>query len=418
MTSRITSAISRHRNSMRRPNIGGLKDTIQALTGSDGTYGSNEYIHKNFFDEENYQSIIKCLDGGHEISTDLLEYMQDYYDLLQDFIHRLTSYSNKWKSKLKHQSSLSSYHTTKRAQIQTVRSPEKLAQLLQARCDAIQPVISKYKKQVEKMYPSERLSTVRKHYRTDVMKKLFKNAHSPLIKLSEKLEKLHEQEKRAQKALLDAKIQCQNLGLDETTSKNKLTRANDHQETKQSELQAIQDKIARIEKEYNQERETYLEKATEIYQQCRELEQERLDQIRQTLIEFTQATNSSEYSSEQDAIYEDLLLKIKTEQDTLVDLDFWAQTYHVNILTKSISSESNQNDDHNENIESQTTTQKTKKSPKNEAANLTTIEENTTQSVVEDQEEKSVADKTSTSAKTKPKKKKNNTAEPTTPDTK
>jgi hypothetical protein len=413
MTSNIKSALLRRTGSLRHSNISGLRDSIRI---GDGSYGSNEYIHKNFFDDDNYRWIIKCLDGGYEISTDLTEYMQDYHDLLQDFIHRLISYSTKWKSKLKHQSTLSSYHTTKRAQFQTIRSPEKLAQIIQTRCDAIQQVIATYKKQVDKMYPSERFGTVRKHYRADTMKKSFKNAHSYLSKISDELDKLREKEKKAQEALREAKIQCQNLELNETTSKSKLIRAHDNEDDKQRELQSIKDKIAGAEQEYNRQQELYREKATEIYQQCRELEQERLDQIRQTLIKFTQAIHTSEYSNEQNAIYDDLLTSIKSEQDTLGDLEFWAQTYHVNILMKSISSETNQNDDDNENIESQTTTRKTKKSHKNETTNLTTIEENTNQSTTENQEEQSVVDKTTTSAKTKGKKKRNSTAEPTSPD--
>jgi hypothetical protein len=343
--------------------------------------------------------------------------MEDYCHLLQDITHRLTSYSNKWKSKLKHQSSLSSYHTTKRAQLQTVCSPEKLAQLIQTRYDAIQPVIAAYKKQVERMYPSERFGTVHKHYRSSEMERSFKNAYSYLRRVSDKLEKLREQEKKTQVALRDAEIQCQNLELNEMTSESKRIRANDHQEKIQDELETIKAKIALTEEQYNQEQETYRKKATEIYQRCRELEKERLDQIQNTLIQFTEAIHSSEYSNEQDQIYEDLLSNIKSQQDTLVDLDFWARTYRVHVSTKSISSEMNQNEnDDNENTESQTTTQKTKNSDTNETSNLTTIEENTNQSVAEDQEEQSVPDKTSTSTKTKPKKKKNSTATPTTPD--
>jgi hypothetical protein len=332
--------------------------------------------------------------------------MENYYELLQDISNRLMSYSKKWKSKLKHQSSLSSYHTTKRAQLQTVRSPEKLAQHIQTHCNAIQRVITAYKQQVNKMYPSERFSTVHKHYRSDEMERSFKNAYSHLRRVSDKLKSLREREKKAEDALRDANIQYQNLELNETTSKSKLSRAHDDQENKQRELQNIKDKITRTEEEYSQEREIYREKATEIYQQCRVLEQERLDQIRETLLKFIEAIHSPEYSTEQDAIYENLLSNIKSQQDTRTDLDFWAEAYRVSVPAKPISSETNENDDDNDITESQ----------QNEIAHLTTIEEDTNQLVVEDQEEQSVVDRTTTSAKTKSKKKRNNTAEPSTPD--
>jgi len=394
--------------------------------GNSDYYATNVCNGKNFLDGKNYRWIIKCIDDGksfcnnyfniifflfifiigYGISTDFIEYMQNYCELLQDISNRLTSYSNKWKSKLKHQSSLSSYHTTKRAQLQVVRSPEKLAQLIQTRCDAIQKVITAYKKEVNRMYPSERFTTIRKHYRSNEMERSFKNAYSYLRRVSDRLENLREREKKAEDALREAKIQCQNLELNETTSKNKLSRANDNQENKQRELQSIKENIIRTEEEYNQERETYREKATEIYQRCRVLEQERLDQIRDTLLQFIQAIHPSEYSTEQDAIYENLLSNIDSQQDTLADLDFWAQTYRVSVLAKPVPLDTNETDDDNDITESQ----------QNETADLTPIEENTDQLVVEDQEEQSVPDRTTTSRKTKPKKKKNNTAEPSTPD--
>jgi hypothetical protein len=344
--------------------------------------------------------------------------MQDYYDLQQDVSHRLTSYSNKWRSKLNHQASLSSYNTTKRAQLQTVRAPEKLVPLIKSRSDAIQEVINTYKKQVERMYPTERFGTVHKHYRSSDMEKLFKNAYSPLSKVSKKLKALHITKKEAEEALRDAKIQYQNLELAGTTSESKLSRANNNREAKQSELEAVKRRITRAEEHYEQEREIYHGKASEIYQQCRVLEQERLDQIRDTLMQFSQAVHTSEYSTKLDAVYEDLLSNLTNQQNTLADLDFWAQTYHVNICTTSASAESAEDHDDTANTESQTTitTQKTNASQENEITVLTTIEENTAQPAAETEEDQSVMDKPTTPAKNKPKKKKNNTADPTTPD--
>ena len=402
MTSRITSAILSRTSSIRRPNLNGLKDSIRHNISSDGSYGSNEYIHKNFFDDENYESILKCLNGGHQIATDLLEYMQDYIDLLEHFLEALQSYSGKWKSKINAQSSFSSYNTTKRAQIQTIGSSDSLAQLIQTRCTAIQQVITGYKRKVKQMYPHERLSTTRKHYRADVMKKLFENARSPLVKVSDELKKLGKQQKTAEAAFNDAQIQHQNLDLNEAASKSKLSSAKDQMNKRKSELDNIRDRIDQVKNQFEQEQKSYRQKAAEIYLECRELEEERLNQIRETLMEFTRAIYSTEFASEQDSIYAKLLSNIASEQNIHADLDFWARTYNVDTLQKSISAD----DEDKENNESQTTTRQTKKS-----ANLTPIEENTTQSVTETKE-----DKTGTSTKGRTKNKKNSTAEPTTPD--
>ena len=403
MTSHLTSTLFRRTSSFRHSNLGGLTDTIRSI-GNNNSYSSNEYIHKNFFEGDNYSSIIKCLDGGYDIANDLLEYMQDRLDILKDLVDRLTSHSTKWKSKIKNQSSYSSYNTTKRAQLQVIDSSTKHAQIIQIRCNEIQQVINSFKKQIDRMYPNERFSTTRKHYQSDSMKTLFKNARAPIIKLNEKLERLHDKEKSAQNNLRDAMIQLQNLELDVSSSKSKLSKARDNQETKQRDLKDIKDKILRIEQEYQQEQNNYYQKAMEIYQQCRILEQERLEQIRDVLIKFTQVIHSGEYSTEQDKIYNDLLVHIKSEQDTTADLDFWANTYHVNILTKSVSIENDQND---ENTESQTTTTTTQSN----TSNLTTIDENSDQIVNE------IEEKSTTSTKSKTRKKKNNTTEPTTPET-
>lgn len=389
MASSVKSSLLRRTSTLRRSNINPLRNIT-----NDGSYKSNEYILSNFFEGENYLSIIKCLDGGHEVAMDLIDYMQNYYDLIKEFINSLTSYSNKWKSKLKHQPSISSYNTTKRAQYEAIGFSEKLAQLLQTRCDAIQQVISTYKKQVNKMFVSERLGTVYKHCQSEATRKSFKNARSSLVKISEELDKLHEKEKRADSELHDAKVQCQNLELDETKSESKRATARDHREDKERKLELIRERISRAEEEQNREREVYHGKATEIYLQCRDLEKERLDQIRQTLTAFGQAMHSTEFSKEQDAMYANLLLSIKNEQDTLADLAFWEKTYQVNILTLSETNES----------------QKPTKSDKKETNNLTTIDEN--QSVTEP--EQASADTTTTKAK--PKKKKTNSSEPTTPD--
>jgi chromosome segregation ATPase len=266
---------------------------------------------------------------GYGVSTDLIEYMEDYSNLLKGLIRQLNTYSNKWRSKLHSRSSLSSYNTTKLAQIQTVSSPDTLAQLIQTRCDAIQQVINSYKRQVDRMYPKERLGFVHKHYRSDNMEELFKDAYSDRQKVFEKLQKLQNDEKEAQEAVREAKAKCQNLELNETSSKSELSKVHDRLEKKEGKLQAIQTRITRTEDEYRQAQETYRRKATGIYQQCRELEEERLNQIRETLIAFNRAIHSTEYSNKQNDIYENLLATIESGQKTLVDLDFWKRTYRV-----------------------------------------------------------------------------------------
>jgi hypothetical protein len=343
---------------------------------------------------------------GFAISTDIIEYMQDYCDLFRAHIDNLRTHHKKWKSKLSQQAIISSYHTTKRAQNQTIRPAEKLARSIETLCDAIQTVINEYSKQVDKMYPSGKLRTTHKHYQTEVMKQRFKAAQSSLCKVTDKLKRLHEQEETARADLHKANILCQNYGLDSTTSPSKVTRANQTQKKADDVLVAIKVNIAEAEDEYETEKTTYRKKATELFEKCQGYEEERIKQIRATLISFIQTIHSSDYSAVHDIIYEELLSKIENEQSTSDDLQFWAQTYGVHTLTKSISSETTENEHVTSTIQEES--------------------QSTTVNVENEEEQQPTEVAITTTAKPKGKKNKNTattqkktsaTPEPTTPDT-
>jgi hypothetical protein len=101
--------------------------------------------------------------------------MQDYHDNVREQARNLVSYSVKWTSRLKQQSSLVSYHTTKRAQLDVVRVTKELARVKESTCSEIQKVIEKYRNYVNETYISERFRPGRKHRRTNEFKKLFKS---------------------------------------------------------------------------------------------------------------------------------------------------------------------------------------------------------------------------------------------------
>ncbi|CAF0870698.1 unnamed protein product [Rotaria sordida] len=185
---------------------------------------------------------------------------------------------------------LSSYNTTKRTQCEIVRAPERHAELIKVRVKNIEEIIVTYRTQVEQMYPRTHFSFTHKYHRTDVMRNVFKAAYAPLSDSSNKLEQLPE-----------------------------------HQET----LEIITEKIERAQKVYNQEKETYRKRAKQYYEDCQRFEKERLDLIQETLLKFIKAAFSFESVTEQRQIYEDLVSMLKIQQNSLVDLNFWAQNYGV-----------------------------------------------------------------------------------------
>ena len=310
---------------------------------------------------------------------DLLEHMQEHCNILKNTMNHFNSYSNKCRSAIKQQSPISSYHTTKRAQLQVIATTAHHAELLKQRCDTIQQVINTYRRQIQRMYPRERLGIVHKHYRAHAMKQLFKDARTPLISISNTLEQLRHDKERAKKVLRDADIQCENLRLDPTAADCEVIHANNNLRKANSKLDQIRQEIVRTRERQEQEENNYRKTAIRIYEQCRKLEQERLDLIGDTLIEFVEAAYSCEYSKRYNEIYENLMSIISTKRNTMNDLDFWAKTYHGYSSTTSVSSDTN----NIRSIGSDEAIGSRQKSQNEETRNVITADENIEQSIGE-----------------------------------
>jgi hypothetical protein len=290
---------------------------------------------------------------------DLIEWMQDYCDNEREQARNLKSYADKWITRLKQQQSLTSYHTTKRAQLDVVRITKELARLKQSTCDEIQKVIDKYRNYVNETYITERFRPGRKHRRTHEFKKLFKSAHAPIREVSDELENLYAQVKKAREAVRSADSAYEALELDTTTSEKQLARANDIQTKKRAILADIEEKLTETKEKQKKVQKAYRIKATEIFKQCQSVEEERLEQIRETLLDFIQAMYTQKYAVELNDIFEGLTKKIITQQDSFDDLLFWARTYGIeDKLTKSRKLTSNDNNDDGENIIESRTTKK------------------------------------------------------------
>lgn len=346
---------------------------------------------------------------------DLIEWMQDYCDNEREHARNLYAFSERWVNRLKQQSSLVSYHTTKRAQIDVIRIPKQLAQLKESNCDEMQKVIDKYRNHVNEIYYSERFRPGRKHRRASEFKKLFKAAHSSLTEVAEHLETLRSLEKKARESLHTAESACEIINLDPTATEKQIARANDIQNKKRAALEDLQDQISETKVKYKTAQKTYRKRATEIFTQCQAVEEERLEHIRETLLDFIPAMHTQKYSDKLIEIYENLTNKVTTNQNSFDDLVFWAKTYGIeNKLTKSLTITSCDDDEgDNENIiESRT--------HKKSSIDHETEKNDRRQSIVDkeaDDEEPSAAIQSTTPAKTKVKRtktitntdKKNNT---------
>ncbi len=352
---------------MTTMNIGacvGLKETLAANRPGGGNNDRYQFIGKNFFEGENYRAALERLDGGkielilyffpvlsffflgYDVSMDFIEWMQDYCDNEREQARNLISYAEKWTTRLKQQPSLVSYHTTKRAQLNVVGITKELARLKESTCNDIQKVIEKYRNYINETYISERFRPGRKHCRTHEFKKLFKSAYASVREVSSELERLCTQEKKAREAVRNADSACEILELDPTTSEKQLARANDVQTKKRALLTDIEQKIIETKERQKVAQKAYRIKATEIFKQCQYVEEERLEQMRETLLDFIQAMYTQKYASELTDIFEGLTNKITTEQNSFDDLMFWAKTYGIeNKLTKSLTFAVNDEDE-------------------------------------------------------------------------
>ncbi|CAF1180706.1 unnamed protein product [Adineta ricciae] len=318
----------------------GIKDALAAsrlANGNADNYRLNQYIGKSFYDDENFRAVIECLDDGYNIAQDLIELMQDFRDNEREQARTLTLLSEKWLTRLKQQSSLASYHTTKRAQFDVVRVTKELVRVREATCTEIDKVIDKYRAHIDETYISERLRPGRKHRRSNEFKKLFKTSHASLREVSDELEKLRAQEKKAHDAVRTAERACEILELDPTTTDKHLARAHEDQSKKHAVLIDIERKIRETKKQQKTAQKVYRHKAMEIFKQCQYEEEERLNQIRETLLDFIQAMHTPKQTNDLNEIFSNLSNKVTTQQNSFDDLLFWAKTYGIESeLTKSL----------------------------------------------------------------------------------
>ncbi|CAF2065965.1 unnamed protein product [Rotaria magnacalcarata] len=332
----------------------GIRETLAANrpgASNHDHYPLNQYAGKNFFDGENYRVAIDRLDGGYHAAMDLIEWMQDYCDQEREQARNLCLFTDKWITRLKQQSSLVSYHTTKRAQLDVVRIPKQLAELKESNCDEIQKVIDKYRNRVNDIYINERFRPGRKHRRTSEFKKLFKTAHASLSEVANQLETLRSLHKKAREALRTAESACEILHLDPTATDKQLTRADDVKERKRESLNDIDEKISEMKVKYKSAQKIYRKRATEIFRQCESVEEERLDHIRETLLDFLETMDTSKYSNKVEQIFTDIKDKVTKQQNSFDDRVFWAKSYGIeNKLTKSLTLASNGDDAENDSI--------------------------------------------------------------------
>lgn len=260
---------------------------------------------------------------------DLLARMTDYRNLEQTRANRLTSFSKKWKSRFNQQSPIGSYRTTKAMQVKSTEISDQRVPKIGARCEAIQTVIDGFTRQVDQIYPPRGAGRTPKHYRVAEIRQAFETAYAPVKKEMEKLERVQKQQKHADDALHEAKVSLEKLQFDPTASPKKSDHAQYKVNDKQFDCDEIQRRLTEAVTDVEEAQAVYRVEAVAIFDQCQQLEEQRLNLIRKTVMQFLQAIRSTETPAEVHSIGEELVSAIEGEQNIPVDLQEWAQSHGI-----------------------------------------------------------------------------------------
>ncbi|CAF3665230.1 unnamed protein product [Rotaria sp. Silwood1] len=298
------------------------------------------------------------------MAQDLIRMMEEYCEIDRTRAQTLLLFSNKWTKHFQNQLRISSYHTTKRAQLDTIRMAKHLARIDDNRCDALKTVINNYRTLVDETYMRVSFGRRFEHCRFREFKKLFKHAHSSVAEAKKNLDKLYDRVYRAEQALLNVNRAVEKVIQDETSTERKRLGKSDVQTKCEIQLKQLKEKVARAELTLENTKQTYRKKAKEIFAQCQQVEKQRLEQIREILLIFTKTMHLRNYAPEIEQIYDELISNISTHQNSLEDLAFWAKMYGIEENESTSISLSN--------VESQTIIKNTSDELRSSSAPVTT----------------------------------------------
>ncbi|CAF1211594.1 unnamed protein product [Rotaria sordida] len=307
----------------------GLKEIVASNVRNSIKDRLDPYAGNDFFDDENFRAALERMNGGYDIAQDLIRMMEDYCEIDRNHAQNLLSFSRKWIKHFKNQPMISSYHTTKHAQVDTIHIARHFARIGDNRCNALQAIINKYRKLIDETYTRVHFGHRYEHCRYREFKKLFKRAHMSVVNAKTNLDKLHDRIHRIEQILLNVDKDFEKVANNEVVNEKKLMNKSITHSKYEIELKRLETKMKNVEEIYVNTKETYRKKAKEIFSQCQEIEKQRLEQIREILLVFIQTMHIRNNVSEIEKIYDELISNITTQQNSLEDLVFWANTYGI-----------------------------------------------------------------------------------------
>ncbi|CAF0810963.1 unnamed protein product [Didymodactylos carnosus] len=286
--------------------------------------------------------------------------MENIRDVYRQLCNGYNEFCITSSRRIRHQSTLSSYHTTKRAQLSTVTSIQKLISVEQERIQNIQTVIDSYKKSIDEIYVTAHFTHQRQHYRTKDIKRQFKEAQSSLNDCTKRLGQLREAITKTRESLKQVDCALENMMCNTSKFEKHRSTLVRKQTRRVETVQKIAEQIKLAQKEHYELEITWHKRATSIFDECQKEELKRLDLIKKTLYDFSQAVQVKD-QRKLEHIYHDMTHDIQIKQDSLADITWWAKAYGIidfddcftplKIHRNQSTNDNNENEEEEEDIE-------------------------------------------------------------------
>ncbi|CAF3251565.1 unnamed protein product, partial [Rotaria sp. Silwood2] len=208
------------------------------------------------------------------MDQDLIRMMGGYCKIDRTRAQALLLFSQNWTKHVKNQPRISSYHTTKCAQLDTISIAKHLARADDNRCDALETVINNYRTRVDETYIRVNFGRRFEHCRFREFKKLFKDAHASVTESEKNLDKLRDRVYQEEQALLNAKIATEKVIHDETSTERKRLNKSNAQTKCEIQLKRLEEKVTRAEQTLTSTKQIYRERAKQIFAQCQQVEKQ------------------------------------------------------------------------------------------------------------------------------------------------
>ena len=259
--------------------------------------------------------------------TDFIEHMRSEREIFESQGELNRRSAKNWKDILDEQSKIASYGTTKTTLHRLVESRESTVPVWKNSSNQVEEVIRECEERRDEIYRRKKLGHGFEHRQTKRIRKQFEFALKPVDNANENLQSLHHQQIHANQSLADSQRRLEEIKSNPFATEVEKQNATSHRVRQQSNVNALNQRINAAKEELIEAKRRYREEATKIFEECDQLERERLNLIQQTLLKFLDVTHPASDFHQLSEISDQLRYDIQTKHNIEQDLRYWRRTY-------------------------------------------------------------------------------------------